>query len=52
MPPIRVAGDAPKRLTDFTSNKIFRLAWSRDGRQLAFERGAEFDDAALISDFK
>ncbi|MBV8857533.1 MAG: PD40 domain-containing protein [Acidobacteria bacterium] len=48
----RVAGGAPKRLTDFTSNKIFRLAWSRDGRQLAFERGAEFDDATLISDFK
>jgi Tol biopolymer transport system component/DNA-binding winged helix-turn-helix (wHTH) protein len=48
----RVAGGTPKRLTDFTSNKIFRLAWSRDGRQLAFERGAEFDDATLISDFK
>ncbi len=48
----RVEGGAPKRLTDFTTGKIFRLAWSRDGRRLAFERGAEFDDATLISDFK
>jgi TolB protein len=48
----RVAGGAPRQLTDFKANKIFRLAWTRDGRQLAFERGAEFNDATLISDFQ
>ncbi len=47
-----VAGGAPKQLTNFTAHKIFRLAWSRDGRQLVFERGTESNDATLVSDFK
>jgi DNA-binding winged helix-turn-helix (wHTH) protein/Tol biopolymer transport system component len=28
------------------------VAWSRDGKQLVFERGTETSDATLISDFK
>ncbi|HEX8139348.1 MAG TPA: winged helix-turn-helix domain-containing protein [Pyrinomonadaceae bacterium] len=41
-------GGRPRRLTNFTSDKIFRFAWSRDGKQLAFERGMEIKDATLI----
>jgi Tol biopolymer transport system component len=47
-----VAGGAPTQLTNFTANKIFRLAWSRAGQQLVFERGTESNDATLVSDFK
>jgi Tol biopolymer transport system component/DNA-binding winged helix-turn-helix (wHTH) protein len=47
-----VDGGPAKRLTDFTSDKIFRFAWSRDGKQLAFERGMEINDATLIGDFR
>ena len=46
-----VDSGAPKRLTDFTSEKIFRIAWSRDGKRVVFERGTEINDATLISDF-
>lgn len=45
-------GSPPKRLTNFTSDKIFRFDWSHDGRQLAFERGMEINDATLIGDFR
>lgn len=45
-------GGQPKRLTNFSSDKIFRFAWSRDGKQLAFERGMEIKDATLIRDFR
>src|SRR5438270_5854120 len=47
-----IAGGAPQQLTNFTTSKIFRLAWSRAGQQLVFERGTESNDATLISDFK
>jgi Tol biopolymer transport system component len=47
-----VAGGPPARLTDFNADRIFRLAWSRDGRRLVFERGTENTDATLITDFK
>jgi Tol biopolymer transport system component len=47
-----VAGGAPRQLTNFTTNKIFRLAWLRDDKQLVFERGTEINDATLVSDFK
>jgi Tol biopolymer transport system component len=46
-----VDGGAPKRLTDFTSEKIFRIAWSRDGKRLVFERGTDINDTTLIGDF-
>jgi Tol biopolymer transport system component len=47
-----VDGGQPKRLTNFTSDKIFRFAWSRDDKQLAYERGMEINDATLIGDFR
>jgi Tol biopolymer transport system component/DNA-binding winged helix-turn-helix (wHTH) protein len=47
-----VDGGPPRRLTNFTSDKIFRFAWSRDGGRLAFERGMEINDATLINDFR
>ena len=46
-----VAGGAPKKLTDFKSDNIFRFAWSRSGRDLACERGLYVNDVVLISDF-
>ena len=46
------AGGVPRQLTNFTADKIFRLAWSRDGKQLVFERGVEINDATMIGDFK
>ena len=39
-------------LTNFKANKQFRRTWSRDGKQLVFERGMEINDAILLSDFK
>lgn len=41
-------GSAPVQLTRFTTDQIFRFAWSRDGRQLALERGLTVSDAVLI----
>lgn len=45
-----LTGGQPKQLTDFTSEQIFRFAWSPDGKQFIFERGAKITDAVLISD--
>lgn len=43
-----VDGDQPRRLTNFTSDQIFRFSWSRDGKSLACERGMVINDAVLI----
>ncbi|HEX8286756.1 MAG TPA: winged helix-turn-helix domain-containing protein [Pyrinomonadaceae bacterium] len=45
-------GDAPKQLTDFKTERIFRFAWSPDGKQLTFSRGVETNDVVLISNFR
>ncbi len=45
-------GNAPKQLTDFTSDQIFWFDWSRDGKQLACSRGTETSDVVLITEFK
>ncbi|MDQ2855846.1 MAG: winged helix-turn-helix domain-containing protein, partial [Acidobacteriota bacterium] len=42
----------PKQLTRFTADKIFRFAWSIDGRRLAFERGMEISDTTMIDNFR
>jgi Tol biopolymer transport system component/DNA-binding winged helix-turn-helix (wHTH) protein len=42
----------PRQLTNFQSDRIFRFAWSTDGKQLAYERGMIINDIILISDFK
>ena len=46
-----VDGSSPKRLTDFTSERIFSFAWSLDGKQLAVARGTLTYDVVLITDF-
>lgn len=45
-------GAKPKQLTNFNEDQIFRLAWSRDGKHLAFDRGMTINDVILISDFR
>jgi Tol biopolymer transport system component len=47
-----IAGGAPKKLTDFKENGIWRYAWSRDGKELAFSRGSSTSDVVLLKDFK
>jgi len=41
-----------RKLTHFTSGRIFGLALSRDGKRLAIARGAETSDVVLIRNFK
>jgi Tol biopolymer transport system component/DNA-binding winged helix-turn-helix (wHTH) protein len=45
-------GGRPKQLTNFREDRIFRLAWSRDSKYLAFDRGVTIKDVILISDFR
>lgn len=45
-----IDGGPARQLTDFTADRIFRFAWSRDGKFLACERGMIINDAVLISD--
>ncbi len=47
-----IDGGPPRQLTSFTSDRIFRFAWSRDGKFLACERGMVINDAVLISEAK
>lgn len=47
-----LAGGEPKQLTDFKDQRIFKFAWSRDGKQLALSRGVVNSDVVLISGFK
>ena len=46
-----LAGGPPRQLSGFTSDQIFRFAWSPDGKRLALERGFNVTDVILISDF-
>jgi Tol biopolymer transport system component/DNA-binding winged helix-turn-helix (wHTH) protein len=45
-----IDGGPPRQLTSFTADRIFRFAWTRDGKFLACERGMVINDAVLISD--
>jgi serine/threonine protein kinase len=47
-----LAGGPPKQITNFKSDLIFFFAWSRDGKQLALERGTTSSDVVLISNFQ
>jgi eukaryotic-like serine/threonine-protein kinase len=47
-----VEGGRPKQLTNFKEDQIFRLAWSNDGKNLAFDRGVTIKNILLISDFR
>ncbi len=45
-----IDGKAPKQLTKFQSDHIYRFAWSKDGKNLACERGFYLNDVVLISE--
>jgi Tol biopolymer transport system component/DNA-binding winged helix-turn-helix (wHTH) protein len=47
-----IDGGPARQLTNFTADRIFRFAWSRDGKFLACERGMIINDAVLISEGK
>ncbi len=47
-----LGGGPASQLTDFKTDRIFWFDWSRDGKQLAFVRGAVSSDVVLISDVK
>jgi hypothetical protein len=43
---------AARQLTDFKSDRIFRFAWSPDGRAVVCDRGEDLKEIILISDFR
>lgn len=45
-------GSEPQPLTAFNEDRIFRFAWSPDGRQLACERGVHSTDIILLSNLR
>lgn len=45
-------GGAPRQITDFKSDLIYKFAYSRDGRGLALARGNVTRDAVMISESK
>ena len=47
-----ISSGKPKRLTNFTSERIFGFVWSRDGKQLALARGTTSSDIVLIRKFR
>jgi Tol biopolymer transport system component/DNA-binding winged helix-turn-helix (wHTH) protein len=47
-----IDGGAPKQVTNFKEDLIFRYAWSQDGNTLACERGTQISDIIMVSDFK
>ncbi|HLL74586.1 MAG TPA: protein kinase [Pyrinomonadaceae bacterium] len=47
-----VEGGAPRQLTRFTGERIFRFVPSRDGRRFAVARGVTSADIILIKDFR
>lgn len=44
-----VDGSPAKQITNFTSETIFRFAWSPDGKMIVAERGTETGDIVLMS---
>ena len=47
-----IDGGAAKQLTRFSSQEIFSVAVSADGKQLAMSRGMTAADVILIKDFR
>jgi Tol biopolymer transport system component len=47
-----IDGGAPKQLTDYKQNDIYRREWTRDGKQVAIVRGESTNDVVMITDFK
>lgn len=46
-----LTGGEPKKITDFTIDKIFSFDWSKDGKQIIYARGALRNDLILIRNF-
>lgn len=47
-----IHGGIPAKLTNFTDQKIFQYAWSKDGHTLACARGIEARDVVLLEGVK
>ncbi len=47
-----IAGGQPKKLTNFTSERIINFAYSRDGKQIAYSRGTQTSDVLLYTNIK
>jgi eukaryotic-like serine/threonine-protein kinase len=47
-----VNGSPAKQLTNFSADRIFWFAFSRDGKQLALSRGSRTSDVVLISNLQ
>jgi Tol biopolymer transport system component/DNA-binding winged helix-turn-helix (wHTH) protein len=47
-----IDGGRAKQITNFKEDQIFRMAWSRDGKNLAFDRGVTSNNIILISKFR
>ncbi|HEX8651308.1 MAG TPA: protein kinase [Pyrinomonadaceae bacterium] len=47
-----IDGGAPKQITDFKSDQIFRFDRSRDGKQFVFARGNVTSDVVMITDLR
>jgi hypothetical protein len=45
-------GGPPERIAGLPEEKLYTYAWSRDGQQFAFVRGAELRDVILVRDMK
>jgi Tol biopolymer transport system component len=43
---------AARQLTDFESDRLFRYAWSADGKRIVFERGSDINDIVLINNVR
>jgi serine/threonine protein kinase len=46
-----LSGGAPKKLTDFTADRIFGFDWSKDGKRLVYSRGVLRNDVVLLESF-
>ena len=46
-----IDGGRPKQLTNFTSGRIYRIAYSSDGKRLYLARGFSINDAFLVRGF-
>ncbi len=47
-----IDGGPPRTITDFKVDRIYRHAWSKDGRMLAVVRGTGMNDVVLMKDLQ
>jgi Tol biopolymer transport system component len=45
------SGGEPKKITDFTADKILSFDWSKDGKRIVYARGKFRNDLVLIENF-